>query len=225
MARITLHAAAMVLGLFTILAGTVAWREAAVLLTSSRDPALSIPAFLDGTTRPGFSIYSSNLLLDDCLRDMHSVYGRVQPHKRRQAILRHCSNLAMGIVARSPSHAYAWFVGAYAAAAAGETDAFNQRLQMAQAFSPYELWLGELRVRLASSHNGSLNAQSRTNQSSDIRLHLMTDRGAKAITLAMTQDSALKQHVLEEAENLPDNMKWRLVEKLERQMKARQDAQ
>lgn len=217
-------AAAMLIFLFTVVAGAVAWREAAVLLTSSHDPALSIPALLDGTTKPGFSVYSSNLLLDDCLRNMHSIYGRVQPHKKRQAILGRCSELSMQIVAKSPSHAYAWFVGAYAAAAAGDSGAFNERMHMAQASSPYELWLGHLRVLLASSHNDSLDAQSRANQSSDIRIHLLTDRGTEAITLAMTEDPPLKQRVLEEAENLSDNAKWRLVEKLERQMKSKVNA-
>lgn len=215
--RAVRFAAILLLVLFTGLSAYVAWREAEVFLTGSRDPARSIPALLDGSTVPGFSTYSSNLVLDDCLHSMSSVYGRVLPAGKRQALLARCDELAMGLAAAAPSYAYAWFVAAYAASEMGQVEAFNTRFRLSQATSPNEFWLSLQRLHLAARLGADLDAGSVAAYRRDIHVGLLTDRAVQALVLAMGTNPALKQDVLKVAAGLPENMQWRLTETMERQ--------
>ncbi|WP_353646656.1 hypothetical protein [Mesorhizobium sp. WSM2239] len=163
----------------------------------------------------GFSNYSRNLLINDCLSTISSVYGRVQPQRKRELLLAACSETASEIIAETPSHAFAWFLRAFAAAELGDFQVFNQAMKMSYLSSPFELWLGQLRVQTAARFYSSLDDRSRANYASDIVVHLMTDRGSEKIASEMFRNPVLKNHVIDIAEKLPENVKWRLAEKMQ----------
>lgn len=200
---------------FAVFCGFVAWREAISVIRHSEDPNFNFADLSRQSVEVGFSNYSRKLLIDDCLSTISSVYGRAQPQRKRELLLTACSETARGIISETPSHGFAWFLRAFAAAELGDFQTFNHAMRMSYASSPFELWLGELRVQTAARFYVSLDDRSRANYASDILVHLMTDRGSEKISFEMFRNAAVKKHVIDVAEKLPENVKWRLVEKMQ----------
>jgi hypothetical protein len=199
----------------------VGYREILPFTLNPSEPAIQ---FVDLTARPleaGLSTYSKNTLLDDCVKTSVSLYGRVQPVKRRAKLLQRCSEAAMQFTAESPTYAYAWFVAAYAAAETGNIKAFNQRLRLSQASGPSELWLCELRVPLAEQYGTWLSEDVRLNNGSDIRIHLLSERGAEKLAVLIFRNADLKERVIRIAEKMPEMVQWRLVQKFDSLVKSK----
>src|SRR5690606_12014086 len=94
---------------------------------------------------PGPSERSHRAVLDDCYYAMHSVPARAAPSADWQTLVRRCADLAAAMTGAAPANAYAWLVGAVAAAEAGDLPTLNRDLWMARATAPSEAWLAQLR--------------------------------------------------------------------------------
>jgi hypothetical protein len=144
----------------------------------------------------GLSIYSQKLNLLDCetvTTTPTSLPMRFQSEADRSAMPAACLQLVRGILAWSPTHAYAWIVGAEIAFAQSDWEEMNNGIVYSQAAGPTELWLAQRRANLASrAMMVRLSPSARLAINADIALLLVSEAGFSSIIAAYSYDPTFR---------------------------------
>lgn len=152
---------------------------------------------------PGLSIATQKLTLLDCenaLLNRDALELRYVDQTTRDAIAPVCLELADGITATAPSHAYGWYVGALASARLGDWPSLNARLQQSLSTGPLELWIAQRRFALADRYRDHLDAGN-----ADLRLMLLTPTGLAPLLDRYTADAHLRGRIAAVVDALPDD--------------------
>lgn len=176
--------------------GLVAFAEARPYFSGGVLASERFQAIAEDRLTPGPSTASQRLVLDSCLDAITSIYGRTQPAARRAAVHRTCMDLADRIVAVSPTHSYAWFIGALAAEHLDDLSGMSSRLARSQATGPTEQWIAELRVDLAERHLAALQDDARGGHDRDLAMLVASDRGVRTIARRYARDQSFRNRIV-----------------------------
>ncbi|MGV8833382.1 MAG: hypothetical protein ACOH2N_15525 [Devosia sp.] len=162
---------------------------------------------MDGVNElPGLSIESENQALLDCtgaLQAMHSLAMMYRTPEQRAQLVPKCLAMSDNLAERSPSNAYAWYVGALASAQIEDWNGFNQRLAMSWRAGRIEQWIGELRVALAEGNYSRLDDITTANNALDLHMLVLSTRGVHAIAQRYVSDPGFRERITAIVETLP----------------------
>lgn len=202
--------------IFLLAAMSVLYFEARPFFIDSANRAARFQSVADGENRAGLSTFSQRLALNNCFEAMNSIYGRVQPTPRRQAVLGECQNLADTIAAMSPANAFAWFVGALASGNLDDVTGMNTRLVQSQRTGANEQWIGELRVGLAERFFADLDAVSAAGHEQDLQMLVQSSRGVRFIARRYVSQPDFRARIAALVEELPEDVQARFVTNVRR---------
>lgn len=174
---------------------------------------------VDPSTVSGLAVSSQNEALLDCadtLKALNSLVIMYRSDEERATLVPHCLELADAIAANSPSNTYAWQVGAMAAAHQEDWPGMNERLSLSQRTGKTEQWVAELRVNLAESNYGQLDAATKAGNDSDLRMLVASDRGIRAIAFRYVDDADFRERITNIVETLPAETQQRFVSAVRR---------
>ena len=200
--------------LATALLSAGAWtavREAAPYFKAGIDDAERFASLARAEPAPGPSIASERLVLDNCVRTLSSLYGRLQPSDAKNQVGNHCLAAADAAATRNPSSSYAWYVGAMAAARSGDVAGMNDRLAMSQETGPYEQWIAELRVPLAEDHFDELTPDVRAHHDRDLEMMVASRRGIATIAGRYVSQPTFRERITAIVETMPEADQRRFV--------------
>lgn len=203
-----------ILFLSLALVGGGAWvglREASPYFTTGIEDAERFAALAEKAPSPGLSIASERLVLDNCVRAISSLYGRLQSASRKAAVSGNCLKAADAIVQQSPSSSYAWYVGALTSELTDDTAGMNERLLKSQETGPTEQWIAELRVPLAEDHLSDLTPDVRANHERDLRMLVATVRGIASIANRYVGEADFRERITAIVETMPEGDQRRFV--------------
>ena len=204
--------AIIVLSVGLLCAGAwVGWREALPYFTGGIEDAERFAALAEKVPLPGPSIASERLVLDNCVRTISSLYGRLQPSVRKAAVNSNCLKAADAIVKQSPSSSYAWYVGALTSQLTHDTAGMNARLLQSQQTGPTEQWIAELRVSLAEDHLADLTPEVRANHDRDLSMLVATVRGIASIAERYIGQADFRDRITAIVETMPEDDQRRFV--------------
>lgn len=206
-----------ILVLSLALVGAGAWvgvREASPYFNAGIEDAERFASLVEKIPSPGPSIASERLVLDNCVRTISSLYGRLQPSERRAAVSSNCLKAADTIVRQSPSSSYAWYVGALTSELTHDTLGMNERLLQSQETGPTEQWIAELRVPLAEDHLADLTPEVRANHDRDLRMLVATVRGIASIAERYVGQADFRERITAIVETMPEDDQRRFVSKV-----------
>ena len=159
----------------------VTYREAMPFLSSGLSPSDKFNALANARFSIGLSPLAKNIVLEDCVSALTSVFGRVQPSDRQGAVLKVCRDAAGEVTGAAPSSSYAWYVGALAASRAGDMTELSRGLSQSEATGPNEQWIAVLRADLAEEHRAVLDSRALAAEDRDLALLVQSQGGIAAI--------------------------------------------
>lgn len=186
-------------------------REASPYFSTGIEDAERFAALADKVPTPGLSIASERLVLDNCVRVISSLYGRLQPGGRKTEVSSNCLAAADASVRQNPSSSYAWYVGALTSGLAGDTAGMNERLLKSQQTGPTEQWIAELRVPLAEDHLADLAPDVRANHDRDLRMLVASLRGIASIAGRYVNQADFRERITSIVETMPEADQRRFV--------------
>lgn len=190
-------------------------REASPYFSAGIEDAERFSALADKVPMPGLSIASERLVLDNCVRTISSLYGRLQPSDRKQAVARSCLEAADEITEANLSSSYAWYVAALSAERLGDTVGMAERLAQSQVTGPNEQWIAELRVPLAEDHLAALDSRTRANHERDLRMLVASTRGIFSIARRYVGVASFRERITAIVEAMPEAEQRRFVARVE----------
>ena len=164
--------------------------------------------------QPGWSIATQNQNLLDCsdvLASPNSLTMRFLDDATRAAIPQVCLTMADAITQAAPAASYAWYVGAAAAVATGDTAGFNHRLLRSQLTGANEQWIAEVRAALAEEHFAALTQDVTAQHALDLRMLVLSARGIRSIALNYAINPAFRDRIIAIVETLPANDQRRFL--------------
>lgn len=186
-------------------------REASPYFTGGIEDAERFASLAAKNPSPGPSIASERLVLDNCVRTISSLYGRLQPTDRKSQVSEHCLEAADAIVRQNPSSSYAWYVGALTSELTGDTAGMNERLLKSQQTGAAEQWIAELRVPLAEDHLAELAPEVRANHDRDLKMLVASIRGISSIAKRYVQQADFRERITAIVETMPEADQRRFV--------------
>lgn len=189
----------------------VGWREATPYFSGGIEDAERFASLAEKVPAPGLSIASERLVLDNCVRTISSLYGRLLPAARKAAVSGNCLQAADAIVKQSPSSSYAWYVGALSSGRIGDIAGMNARLLQSQETGPTEQWIAELRVPLAEDHLADLTPEVRARHDRDLRMLVATSRGIDSIADRYVRQADFRERITAIVEAMPEVDQRRFV--------------
>lgn len=163
------------------IAGYEVYREVAPFFLSGLSTSQKYASLAADIVRPGQSLVSKSIYLDDCLDVSRSVYGRTQPTKTRASFIATCRGTAAAIVRQTPTHAGAWLVSAALAEDDGDLAAVNQGLAEARRMAPNVHWLAEERAQIAERNYDALDGANRAGEAADLASLALSQPGLEAL--------------------------------------------
>lgn len=193
-------------------AGFELYREVAPFFLSGLSTSQKYASLAADIVRPGSSLVSKGIYLDDCLDVSRSVYGRTQPSKTRQLMLATCRGTASAIVLQMPTHAGAWLVGASLAEDAGDIAATNRGLTKSRRMSPNVQWLAEERTMIAERNYEALDEANRTGNAADLATLALSRRGVEALARLYQSYPAARDRLVEAVSGAPSDRQQDFLE-------------
>lgn len=194
-----------------VLASVSAFSELRPFVAGGGDRASRYQAYVDGTSVSGFSSFSQTLVLQDCLKMVTSIYGRLQPQDQRTSVLENCRGEAAAITERAPTQSLAWFVQALIAAETDNPDTLNLTLAKSRLAGPNEQWIAEVRVELAEKNYDLLNAENLKGNDQDLLMLVRSNRGVRTIARRYIQKPEFRRRVADLVETLPEETQQKFV--------------
>lgn len=195
----------------TAAAATTLFLEARPYFVSGIAIPVRLAAITSGALRPGPSFDSQKLVLDDCYVSMGSMLAKASPTSTRIRLFQQCGTLALRVTDASPTHAYAWLVGAMAAAGLGDAAGLSAGLARSQALAPHEAWLAVARVDLGETHLAQLDEPARRAHDSDIALLVSSSSHADGIVRRYLDDPEFRARLEAILSRLPAATQRRFV--------------
>lgn len=189
----------------------VAYVEAKAYLSAGIDPRERFDALATDSVDIGLSSASHTLFLNNCYEALTSVFSRLQP-ARRNSVAANCLAATDRITAAEPANSFAWFVGALAAAKAGDLPGMTQRLRMSQVAGASEQWIAELRVDLAEDHLAALSPEAQAGHANDLTLLVQSQRGVSAIAERYVRQADFRERITALVEKLPNAQQERFLQ-------------
>lgn len=193
-------------------AGLELYREVAPFFLSGLSTTQKYASLAADIVRPGQSLVSKNIYLDDCLDVSRSVYGRTQPSKTRQLLLATCRGTAAAIVLQMPTHAGAWLVSASLAEDAGDIAAVNRGLTESRQMSPNVHWLAEERTLIAERNYQALDETNRTGNAADLATLALSSRGVEALARLYQSYPAARDRLVSAVSGAPPDRQQDFLE-------------
>jgi hypothetical protein len=187
-------------------------------------PADRVTAWVSHPPHPGLSIYTQKLTLLDCENALiapDSLAMRFQPADARAGIPATCASIASQLTTDSPSHGYAWYIGALAAEAEQDWVVLNDQLFQSHATSSSELWLAQRRVRLYHRQSERLTPENIAAERADIALVVPTAPGFTDIADIYFSSPQFRSQVAEIAETLEPQYQAKLLTNISSAISAR----
>lgn len=178
-----------------------------------------VVAMSDPATLPGVSVLTQTKGLLDCanaINARNSLMARYLDPALREAIAPKCLAMADFVLSGSPSHSYAWFVGALAAAAEEDWPEMSRRLALSERTGPSEQWIGEQRVQLAEDNYAVLDEAARRTNDADLDMLVRSGRGISRIALRYVNDVSFRERITAIVERLPAADQGRFVTSVRR---------
>jgi hypothetical protein len=191
-------------------------QEATVYLRGNGTVVQRAMALFDDPSS-GLSNTSKMLTLADCdaaLDSLRTLEMRYQPEERQKAVPALCRTIASDVAASVPTMGYAWFVGAKAALAAGDIDAFNRYFVVSAALSPTELNLALTRVHIAENNLALLDETARAAEDNDLRLLVRSGLGVRNVAARYVADVNFRQRIADIVEEMPVPIQQRFLDRL-----------
>lgn len=188
------------------------YREVAPFFLSGLSTSQKYASLAADIVRPGPSLVSKGIYLDDCLDVSRSVYGRTQPSKTRQLMLATCRGTASAIVLQMPTHAGAWLVGASLAEDAGDIAATNRGLTESRRMAPNVQWLAEERTLIAERNYEALDETNRTGHAADLAALALSRRGVEALARLYQSYPAARDRLVEAVSGAPSDRQQDFLE-------------
>lgn len=185
--------------------------EAMPFFDSGVTPAQKFTALVDRNLRPGPSIASQRLVLDDCFVAINSVFGRAAPSARRAALLLQCATVSQTVVAHNDANALAWAISALVAAERGNRSEFSDALVQSQKRSPAEGWLAQLRLKLVDRYPELSTADVLGASDADVATAVRTGAGLRLVAEQYSRRVASREHVSAVIETLPASIQAQFV--------------
>jgi hypothetical protein len=190
----------------------LAYREAVPFLRGGVLAKERFDAFYEGAITPGWSTPSKQLVLDNCVDAITSIYGRTQPTERQMTVARTCQETADGATEQDPAFAYAWLVGGLAAERLGDVQGMARRLSQSAQVGPNEQWIAELRWAMLEEHYDALPSEDQRFVEHDTVLLLNDIRGAQLVADKYVRgDATFKARIKAAVETTRDVIKQRFV--------------
>lgn len=198
------------------LASVSAFSELRPFVSSGGDRASRYQAYVEGTSVSGFSSFSQTMVLQDCLKAVTSIYGRLQPKDQRTNVIENCRNEAIAITDRAPTQSLAWFVQALIAAEVNNPEDLNLSLAKSRLAGPNEQWIAEVRVELAELNYDKLDAENLEGNAQDLLLLVKSKRGVRKIARRYIQRPEFRQRLADLVETLPEESQKKFVSNVRR---------
>ena len=208
---------AMLLSLAVLGGGAfVAYEEASAYFANGLLPREKFAILADGAEFVGLSTTAKRIVLDNCYDGLVAVYARTQPADRRDRLAEECRKVIDEMVARTPAHSFAWFVGAHAAARLDDTEGVIERLRQSQITGPNEQWITELRVQLAETYLDRLPADVRALHDRDLALLAASAKGVESIAARYVRDPSFRERITAIVEKMPQSDQRRFLSNVRR---------
>lgn len=192
----------------------VGMREAAPYFNAGTNDPERYATLAERVPEAGLSVASERFVLNNCVRNISSLYGRLQPAATKAEVSANCRMAADAMVRRNPSSSYAWYVGALTSELAGDIEGMNERLLQSQQTGPEEQWIAELRVPLAEGRLAELTPEVRANHDRDLAMLVASARGIASIAARYVQQAEFRERITDIVETMPQDDQRRFVSKV-----------
>ena len=177
---------------------------------------IEIKPFITGSTTPttrfnilektdikaGLSPYSNKLLLNNCLEATAGPVGMAQPTSRRKTVLISCQSLAKDITSFMPTHAFAYYIGAFASAELKQYSEFNFQIAASQKTAPNGQWLAQFRVELVEENFEKITSATLSSHKQDLILLAKNASGVRSIATRYVSQPEFRERITELVETL-----------------------
>ena len=204
------------------LGGWTVYREAGALAFEPGTSDLArVVRSLGSEGSAGLSTFAQFEVLQSCqtaLTARQSLEMRFLPAETQDALAPHCLRTARAATAAFPTDAYAWSVGALAAAREQDWAGMNAALVRSQVTGPTEQWVAELRVTVAQDNYARLDEAARFANDQDLLMLLKSIPGIRAIAQRYIDDLEFRARIVALVETTPPETQRRFVSVVEREM-------
>jgi hypothetical protein len=135
------------------------------------------------------------MVLDDCYVALNSLQLFAGPTSQRLRLAQQCAALAGSIADGAPTTAYAFLVGAVAAATLGDIVAMNAGLSRSQRLAPRETWLAQARATLGEAQLENLDEGTRAGHTRDLGLLASSAKYGGAIVTRYLDDPQFRERL------------------------------
>jgi hypothetical protein len=163
-----------------------------------------------GLTRP-LSLRGRYWVTRQCYVAITSVYARLSPGDRRQALFDACGALADDITSEEPLNGFAFLVSALIAAENGNVVAFNSAMAEARRTAPNEGWLSQLRVAVGEQYYASFDEPGRKRHNADLAVTAATRLGLPQIATAFVANPGRREEITAVVETLAPSLQERFL--------------
>lgn len=199
-----------------LFASVMAYAELRIFVTGSSSDAAREQSYVDGSIKSGFSDFSHDILMRDCMKIIPTL-GKIEADRaRRDNALAHCWAETNKITERLPTHSFAWLTRAWLAILRGNLEEMNASLTKSRISGPNEQWIAIGRVRLSERYYASLSAVNLAGNAVDLVMLMQNQTGVEAIAKRYVEVPAFRARVRKLAEQLSQQDRRNFVEKVRR---------
>ncbi len=169
---------------------------------------------IDSQHFAGFSKLTQDASLKDCaatLASINSLAMRYQSQQFRDELAPHCRKVADAVVASSPSHSFAWLVGAMAAAQQHDWPAFNAQLLRSQLTGRSEQWIAQPRVQLAENNYEHTDDAAKAGNERDLSMLVGSAEGIRTIGKRYFNEPEFRERITAIVEKMPQEVQERFL--------------
>ena len=159
----------------------------------------------------GFSNYSENRLLSNCLNGLNAFDQKLATAPDKATFSGICKQYSKLIAEKSPFNSLAWTVAASSSQQIGDMVAMNTALVRAQRIAPNEQWLAIGRYQLAVDNVGSLSDEAKSAYDSDLALLAQSKFGVRAIAQRYVSNPDFREHIINIVSTLPEQTQKRFL--------------
>ena len=190
---------------------TLAVGEALPFFESGLAPSAKFAAIVDRNMRPGKSLMSQRMVLEDCFVALYSLVDRISPDRRRGDLRSRCLAIADQIISSNKANAFAYVVRAKVLAGSGDAGAFSAALSDARRHAPSEGWLAQMRFEWAERHRELLTEEGLAAADLDMALLAQTEAGPLSIARHYVENPAARSRITAVLETLPAKAQEKVV--------------
>ncbi len=200
----------VVFGLFLSVAAAAAlWQESSPYISGSGTVTDRMRNIINGTRELGMATKTQQGLLKDCQASIGTFAEAYLTPDDRGVLRQNCLNAAKTIVAATPASSYSWALLAYLSGREGDFKARDDALIMSEATGPSELWIADLRIKIAEMSLDKLSDDGRKAYDADLRLMVQGRVGLASIAKRYVDDPAFRERITGIVETLPpQNQAW-----------------